>query len=188
MLKPNHIVIGASLLTCIVALTGCKGYEDGFEYQTRTTLEPLNGSRLRGTAVMGHAIDGRNARLRIVLQRAVANREYQVRFFDAPGCGDRDLAGAMRIDDASRDINSGKAVWFFASEPLVVAGNASGRVEKEFPIVHPTGSSMYEYWTYKYPTVVVYTRGTHDNVPEPALEPVACGRIASPPANQRPHT
>jgi hypothetical protein len=190
MMQLNKIIISASLLAHIVTLTGCAGYEEGFEYKTKTTLDAVNGSGVRGSAVMGYGIDHPNFRLRIALYGLTNKKEYQERLFDAPGCSDRDLAHANRIDGASTDINKGERerVWGFEFEPISLTGSTLGSAEKEFQISPPTGPSIYSSGPDRYPTIVIYALVSPDSKAGPRLEPVACGNISSPPSNQRPHT
>lgn len=167
----NKIITSASLLAYIVTLTGCIGYEKGFEYQTKTTLDAVNGSGVRGSAVMGYGIDYPNFRLRIALYGLTNKREYQVRFFDAPGCSDRDLAHANRIDGLTTDINKGERVWGFESEPISLTGSTLGSAKKEFQISPPTGPSIYTSQPDRYPTIVIYALVSPDSKAGPRLEP-----------------
>jgi hypothetical protein len=186
MMQLNKIVIMASLLACIVTVAGC--YEEGFEYQTKTTLDPVNASGVSGSAVMGYGIGLTQFRMRIALRGLSRNVEYQARFFDATGCSDRDLAHADRIDGVRNDFNKRKEVWGFDSEPVSLTGSFIGTVKKEFLVSPPTAPSIYVIQPDKYPTIVIYALVSQRSKAGPRLERVACGTISSIPTNQRPHT
>jgi hypothetical protein len=186
-MKFNINLTNAILIACIFALTGCQSYEKGFEYQTETSLKPLNSSGVRGSAVMGYGVGINNFRVRIVLYGLNRDAEYQIRFFDALECSDRDLMNASRIDGVRIDSNKRSEVWGFDSEPVSLTSSSVGTVKKDFFVSPRTAGSIY-IEPDKYPTIVIYALGSHSDKDESRLAKVACGTITSIPHNQRPHT
>jgi len=184
----NKTFIRIGLLPVIVALAGCVGFVKGFEYQTRTTLDPVNGSGVSGSAVMGYALDGTNFRVRIGLHGLARNVEYQVQFFDAAGCSERDLVHANRIDGVQTDFHKGKIVWAFDNQPVSLTDSFLGTVKKEFRL-NPLLRSRFDSPPLDmYPAIVIYALMRQEGKAKPRLEQVACGKISSTPVNLQPHT
>lgn len=166
-------------IACLGIVAGCS-YEEGFEYQTRTTLAPMNASGVNGSVTMGYGIrTSPITRLRISASGLRRNVAYEVRLFDSNSCDYLDPADANRIDGKSSDPNRKSQAWGFEGEPILVAESLWGSVEKEFALIPPRAPSPYLSGPEKYPTVVLYASGIGQSV--------ACGAITSRPENKRPH-
>lgn len=189
-MRLSKILSKASIFGCVAILAGCL-WEEGFEYQTKATLDSMNASGIKGTVIFGYGFsDWKTFRMRIAASGLSRNVPYEVRFLDAAGCSESDLAHAKRIDVKRRDPDISQEGWGFNSEQIILIDSIWGSVEKEFRISPPNATHIRAITLNpdRLPTVVIYALSNQKNGTEAVPRLVACGRISDVPRNQVPHT
>lgn len=184
----DKIRIGASLIACTFLLTACAFYEKNFEHQAETSLDPVNASGVTGSATLGLDRAYANIHMRIDLHGLSNNKVYRVRFFDAPGCGDQDLAHIDRTDDLRTGANEKKNEWRAETEPASLAGNIFGTAKRDFEITPPDGRLPFYNDEKMHPVIVIYAPTDPENRSAPTLRRVACGKMSASPMWMVPHT